>query len=74
MCLLTSFSINLEIPVAQLIAVVGHVGAGKSSLISAILGEMNVVEGQIKRNVNYFVVVNLSAITIPLKLLEEETS
>ena len=28
-------------------AVVGHVGSGKSSLISAMLGEMNVVSGSI---------------------------
>ena len=31
-------------------AVVGHVGSGKSSLISAMLGEMNVVSGKINTN------------------------
>ena len=31
-------------------AVVGHVGSGKSSLISAMLGEMNVVSGSINTN------------------------
>ena len=28
-----------------MIAVVGHVGSGKSSLISAMLGEMNIISG-----------------------------
>jgi len=29
------------------VAVVGHVGAGKSSLISALLGEMEKIEGHV---------------------------
>ena len=33
-------SINLEIAPGQLVAVVGQVGGGKSSLIQAMLGEM----------------------------------
>lgn len=33
-------SINLSVEEGELIAVVGQVGAGKSSLISAILGEL----------------------------------
>ncbi|XP_059143339.1 multidrug resistance-associated protein 1-like [Physella acuta] len=39
--------INLSIPDGQLIAVVGQVGAGKSSLISAILGEMEKLQGEV---------------------------
>ena len=31
-------------------AVVGHVGSGKSSLISAMLGEMNIVSGSVNTN------------------------
>ncbi|XP_059143338.1 multidrug resistance-associated protein 1-like [Physella acuta] len=40
-------NINLSIPDGQLIAVVGQVGAGKSSLISAILGEMEKLQGEV---------------------------
>ncbi len=31
----------------ELVAVVGHVGAGKSSLIQALLGEMDKTQGQV---------------------------
>ncbi|XP_046577414.1 multidrug resistance-associated protein 1-like [Haliotis rubra] len=41
------FSINLTIDEGQLAAVVGQVGSGKSSLLSAILGEMNKVNGYV---------------------------
>uniref|UniRef100_A0A7N8XN14 ATP-binding cassette, sub-family C (CFTR/MRP), member 3 n=1 Tax=Mastacembelus armatus TaxID=205130 RepID=A0A7N8XN14_9TELE len=37
----------VEKPLGSLLAVVGHVGCGKSSLISALLGEMEKVEGDI---------------------------
>ena len=40
-------SINLNIKAGQLVAVVGHVGAGKSSLISAFLGEMEKIAGHV---------------------------
>uniref|UniRef100_A0A6Q2X8M6 ATP-binding cassette, sub-family C (CFTR/MRP), member 3 n=1 Tax=Esox lucius TaxID=8010 RepID=A0A6Q2X8M6_ESOLU len=40
-------SINLMVPQGSLLAVVGHVGCGKSSLISALLGEMEKQEGDI---------------------------
>ena len=40
-------SINLSIKAGQLVAVVGHVGAGKSSLISALLGEMEKMTGHV---------------------------
>ena len=42
-----TYSINLNIKPGQLVAVVGHVGAGKSSLISALLGEMEKMTGQV---------------------------
>ncbi|XP_011616814.2 canalicular multispecific organic anion transporter 2 isoform X2 [Takifugu rubripes] len=40
-------SINLMVPQGSLLAVVGHVGCGKSSLISALLGEMEKLEGEV---------------------------
>ncbi|OTF77184.1 hypothetical protein BLA29_002535 [Euroglyphus maynei] len=49
----TSFtlkSINLEIEKGSLVAIVGPVGSGKSSLISAILGEMECMEGRVRIN------------------------
>lgn len=48
-------NININIPSGQLVAIVGSVGTGKSSLISAILGEMEKIKGevQIKGSVAY---------------------
>ncbi|GAA5830776.1 hypothetical protein JCM5353_002363 [Sporobolomyces roseus] len=40
--------ISLSVKKGELIAVVGRVGAGKSSLLSAVLGEMNKLDGQVK--------------------------
>ncbi|XP_009007407.4 ATP-binding cassette sub-family C member 6 isoform X2 [Callithrix jacchus] len=47
--------INLTVPQGCLLAVVGPVGAGKSSLLSALLGELSKVEGfmSIKGSVAY---------------------
>ncbi|KAL7850070.1 hypothetical protein SRHO_G00194190 [Serrasalmus rhombeus] len=39
--------INVRIPEGALVAVVGHVGSGKSSLLSALLGEMHKQEGSV---------------------------
>ncbi|XP_069801998.1 multidrug resistance-associated protein 1-like [Dendropsophus ebraccatus] len=41
--------IHIKIPEGSLVAVVGQVGSGKSSLLSAILGEMNRLEGSVQR-------------------------
>ena len=40
----------MSVKKGSLVAVVGHVGSGKSSLISAMLGEMNVISGSINTN------------------------
>ncbi|XP_070783133.1 ATP-binding cassette sub-family C member 3 [Enoplosus armatus] len=40
-------NINVMAPQGSLLAVVGHVGCGKSSLISALLGEMEKLEGDV---------------------------
>uniref|UniRef100_A0A8C5H4M2 Multidrug resistance-associated protein 1 n=1 Tax=Gouania willdenowi TaxID=441366 RepID=A0A8C5H4M2_GOUWI len=41
------FLLNVCIPEKTLVAVVGHVGSGKSSLLSALLGEMDKLEGAV---------------------------
>ena len=46
-----SCSISLEIPKGALFAVVGHIGSGKSSFLSAILGDLPKSHGSIKLNV-----------------------
>lgn len=40
-------NINVSIPSGSLVAVVGSVGSGKSSLLSAFLGEMDKVSGRV---------------------------
>ena len=45
--LMLFFSINLSVPKGGLVAVVGEVGSGKSSLLSAALGEMIKLEGSV---------------------------
>lgn len=41
---MTLSNINLDIPVGSLVAVVGSTGEGKTSLISAMLGELPAVD------------------------------
>lgn len=43
----TLHSLNIQIPKGALVAVVGPVGCGKSSLVSALLGEMEKLEGAV---------------------------
>ena len=38
---------DLHVKPGELLAVVGHVGAGKSSLIQAVLGEMDKLDGNV---------------------------
>ncbi|XP_044137457.1 ATP-binding cassette sub-family C member 9 isoform X9 [Bufo gargarizans] len=45
--LATLSNINIQIPTGQLTMVVGQVGCGKSSLLLAILGEMQSLEGRV---------------------------
>ena len=40
-------NIKLKVPKGSLIAVIGPVGSGKSSFLSAILGEMDKVSGNV---------------------------
>ena len=44
-------SVNLRVKPGQLVAVVGQVGAGKSSLIQALLGEMEKHGGNVSLKV-----------------------
>ncbi|KAK8768780.1 hypothetical protein V5799_014755 [Amblyomma americanum] len=41
--------VDLHIPQGHLVAVVGHVGCGKTSFLSAILGELRCVKGSLDR-------------------------
>ncbi|KAL5020060.1 hypothetical protein ScPMuIL_002952 [Solemya velum] len=43
----TLYGLNLKVKEGQLIAVVGRVGSGKSSFISALLGEMHKIQGHV---------------------------
>ena len=45
-------SLTMNINHSQLVAVVGQVGAGKSTLISSLLGETIIVSGQVSVNVS----------------------
>ena len=50
---------DFHVPRGKLVAVVGHVGAGKSSLLSALLGEMIKTEGNVAINVSVTSIVYL---------------
>ena len=43
-------NIDLEVKQGELVAIVGHIGSGKSSLVSAMLNEMETVEGTVELN------------------------
>lgn len=43
-------NLNIEIEKGKLYAVIGMVGSGKSSFLSAILGEISLTQGQVKVN------------------------
>ncbi len=40
--------INLTVPEGSLVAIIGAVGAGKSSLLAAVLGEMKLRKGNVR--------------------------
>ena len=44
-------NINLQVKPGQLVAIVGPVGSGKSSLISCLLGEMDKISGRVNTKV-----------------------
>ncbi len=49
--MLCCFSIAMDIKQGSLVAVVGSVGSGKSSLMAAMLGEMEKLKGQVNLKV-----------------------
>ena len=63
-----TYSINLNIKPGQLVAVVGHVGAGKSSLISALLGEMEKMKGHVSVKVTIILQYSNTILSVTAKL------
>lgn len=49
----TLASLNMQVAQGELAVIVGPVGSGKSSLLSAILGEMNITKGSISLGGNF---------------------
>jgi ABC-type multidrug transport system fused ATPase/permease subunit len=46
---LTLFRINMKVKRGEIVAIVGQVGSGKSSIISTLLGDMNIVRGSVHK-------------------------
>lgn len=46
-------NINLRVKEGTLVAIVGSVGAGKSSLVSALCGEMDKISGRVNTKVSF---------------------
>lgn len=53
-CPSSTSSVTFNFKPGELVAVVGIVGSGKSSLLSAVLGEMDKIQGNVTVNVNPF--------------------
>lgn len=49
--------INLKVKQGSLVAVVGAVGSGKSSLLSAFLGEMDKISGKLNTKVRTIIIL-----------------
>ena len=58
--------VNLDVKHEELIAVVGSVGSGKTSLISALLGDMLRMKGSAAVNVSCLPFINLSRYLLSL--------
>lgn len=57
------------VPQGSLLAIVGHVGCGKSSLISALLGEMEKLEGEVSIRVGKLIFSPSVPLVLPQKLM-----
>ena len=57
------FRIDIKIERGKLVAIVGAVGSGKSSTISAMLGEMEKIQGEVLLNVRFSLMVMSGHIT-----------
>jgi len=64
------FSINLTVLPGRLVAVVGQVGCGKSSLLSALLGETHKVQGTVNINVSCGSFFVATAVTVLIPLIQ----
>lgn len=57
------------VPQGSLLAIVGHVGCGKSSLISALLGEMEKLEGEVSIRVGKLIFYPSVPLVLPQKVM-----
>lgn len=57
------------VPQGSLLAIVGHVGCGKSSLISALLGEMEKLEGEVSIRVGRLIFYPSVPLVLPQKVM-----